>query len=88
VADASLPADTALVRLNSCDEYLHADAAMRDLASPEAEHPAEEDLQVVLLTADSLEFFRSRLVLPLRVGESAKPSRAYLNHVASVERPP
>lgn len=59
MADTSLPADTALVRLTSCDEYLHADDAMRDLASQEAEHPAEEDLQVVSLTADSLETLKS-----------------------------
>lgn len=51
--------NAAVGRLDSYEEYLHADAAMRDFASLESEHRDEKDLQVVLLTADSLETLKS-----------------------------
>lgn len=51
--------DAAKGRLESYEEYVHADTAMRDFAALEAEHRDAQDLQVVLLTADSLETLKS-----------------------------
>lgn len=51
--------NASLDRLVSCEEYLYADSAMRDFAALEGEHRADSDIQVVLLTADSLETLRS-----------------------------
>lgn len=46
-------------RLDSYEEYVHADSAMKDFATLEAEHQGSKDIQVVLLTADSLDTLKS-----------------------------
>lgn len=45
--------------LQACEEYVHSDIAMREFAAVEAEHQEDESLQVVLLTADSLETLKA-----------------------------
>lgn len=51
--------NASLGRLESCEEYMHADSAMKDFAALEGEHRGSSDMQIVLLTADSLETLRS-----------------------------
>lgn len=51
--------NTATEHRQSMEEYLHADVAMRDFAALEAEYRDSEDVQVLLLTADSLETLKS-----------------------------
>lgn len=46
-------------RLESCEEYLQADIAMSDFAALEAEHHERENIQVVLLTADSIDTLKA-----------------------------
>ncbi|MBI4898727.1 MAG: hypothetical protein HY827_10235 [Actinobacteria bacterium] len=51
--------NTTTERRQSMEEYLHADAAMRDFAAMESEYRDSEDIQVLLLTADSLDTLKS-----------------------------
>ena len=45
--------------LRGCEEYLHAETAMKDFAAMEKEHRDDEDMQVLLLTSDSLETLKA-----------------------------
>lgn len=51
--------DAAAGTLKTCEEYLHAETAMKDFATLEAEHQNHEDVQVILLTSDSLETLKA-----------------------------
>lgn len=45
--------------LRACEEYLHADRAMTDFARLEADNQADEDVQVVLLSSESLDTLKA-----------------------------
>lgn len=51
--------DAAAGSLRGFEEYLHAETAMKDFATLEDEHRSDEDVQVVLLTSDSLETLKT-----------------------------
>jgi len=51
--------DAAAGSLRGCEEYLHAETAMKDFATLEAEHQNDDDVQVLLLTSDSIDTLRA-----------------------------